>query len=629
MSIPRNKLAHLLMIAMLVLTVAFMVGGMWRWGVALLCLITIPGWMLSGWASLPPSQRTVAWVAGAFIGPSFIAVLYLWAATLAWAVPVAGIWWVLVGAGGWWGWRWWHRDVRDQVVWQVPAWYWLVALAVLMCLVIWTRQQHIAPLVLPAWVDGVHHALLIRVAYETQRAPLDLSPYLPVTALTFHSGYHSIMALLLAWSGIGLDALGTYVLLSGQVLNLLAVISVALLAWYWWRSPLAVAATVMIGGLVTIMPAYYVAWGRYTLLMGMIWLPVTIMVYDALWQSTASRFWIWGGIIVAGLALVHMVVFVMWLAWVLVLWCSRGWPSRGVWYSAGLAMVLTAPWWWLVLTHTRAGAGASAMHVVGNVSHNAFIAGLFWALNNQWLIPAMLVVVAWAIRRRSLTWARLLAWGGVIALLANPPVIGLPYISFFTNETMSTALYVPIALSAAWFMHVLQRWVPPVFLVVVLAIGGVIGAQGMQTVVRAETIISTADDLQALEWAQHQQWPADTLVLTGAQGWMWGVDRGVDGGWWMLPLVGVAVTTPPVLYTYATDDWVDEIRQLSAAVRTSDGSAAGIRTIVAAHAQITHIYASERSPTLKPSQLMTAPWLEVVYQAGDVTLFRVKRPLDD
>jgi hypothetical protein len=34
----------------------------------------------------------------------------------------------------------------------------------------------------------------------------------------------------------------------------------------------------MIGGLVTIMPAYYVAWGRYTLLMGMIWLPVTIMV---------------------------------------------------------------------------------------------------------------------------------------------------------------------------------------------------------------------------------------------------------------------------------------------------------------------------------------------------------------
>jgi prophage DNA circulation protein len=89
------------------------------------------------------------------------------------------------------------------------------------------------------------------------------------------------------------------------------------------------------------------------------------------------------------------------------------------------------------------------------------------------------------------------------------------------------------------------------------------------------------------------------------------------------------VTTPPVLYTYATDDWVDEIRQLSAAVRTSDGSAAGIRTIVAAHAQITHIYASERSPTLKPSQLMTAPWLEVVYQAGDVTLFRVKRPLDD
>ncbi len=151
----------------------------------------------------------------------------------------------------------------------------------------------------------------------------------------------------------------------------------------------------------------------------------------------------------------------------------------------------------------------------------------------------------------------------------------------------------------------------------------------MQTVVRAETVISTADDLQALAWAQQQSWSTDTLVLTGSQGWMWGVDRGVDGGWWMLPLVGVAVTTPPVLYTYAPDAWVAETSQLSAAVRTSTGTEAEIRAIVTTHPRITHIYASERSPTLKPSQLAAADWLEVVYQGGDVTLFRVKRPFND
>lgn len=629
MSITRNKLTHLLIIGAFLLTVAFMVGGMWRWGVAVLVLTVIPALLLHAWAPPPPSQRALAWLAGALVGPSLIAVIYVWAATLGWAVPVSGLWWLLLGAGAWWGWRWWRQALPGHGGWSLPQWHWWVVLVVLVGLVVWTRQQQIASLVLPAWVDGVHHALLIRVAYETQRAPLDLTPYLPVTALTFHSGYHSIMALLLAWSGIDLDALGTYVLVSGQVLNLCAVVSVALLAWYWWRSPLALAAAVTIGGLVTIMPAYYVAWGRYTLLMGMIWLPVAVMLADALWHSTTPRLWVWCGIVGAGLALIHMVIFVMWLAWILVLWVSRGWPSRGIWYSGGLALLLTVPWWWLVITHTRGGAGASAMHVVGNSTHNAFIAGLFWALNNQWLIPAMLVVVAWALWRRSQIWARLVLWSGVIAFLANPIVVGLPYISFFTNETMSTALYVPIALSAAWLMHLLQRWVMPALLVGVLLVGGVIGAQGMQTVVRAETVMSTADDVRVLEWAQQQSWPADTVVLTGAQGWMWGVDRGVDGGWWMLPLVGVTVTTPPVLYTYAPDDWVADASQLSAAVRTSDGTEAGIRAIVIAHPGITHIYASERSPTLKPSQLALADWLDVVYQSGDVTLFRVKRPLND
>jgi|GEM_PF-2121970 len=629
MSITRNKLAHLCIIGAFLLLVAFFVGGMWRWGVALLALTIIPGCVLSAWAPPAPNQRVVPWLAGALVGPSLIAVLYVWAATLGWAVPVDWIWWLLMGAGVWWGRRWWQQSAFDQGGWQLPHWHWLVVLAVFVCVIVWTRQQQIATLVLPAWVDGVHHALLIRVAYESHRAPFDLTPYLPVTALTFHSGYHSIMALLLAWSGLGLDVLGSYVLVSGQVLNVLAVGSVALLAWYWWRSPLAVVAALTIAGLVTIMPAYYVAWGRYTLLMGMIWLPVAVILTDALWHTTTPRFWIWGGIVVAGLALVHMVVFVMWLAWVLVLWGSRGWPSRGIWYGGALALVLTAPWWWLVLTHTRGGAGASAMHVVGNSTHNAFIAGLFWALNNQWLIPAMLVVVAWALWRRSRIWARVVLWGAVIAFLANPTIIGLPYISFFTNETVSTVLYLPIALSAAWFVHRLQRWMPPALLVAILGIGGMVGAQAMQTVVRAETVISTADDVQVIEWAQQQQWSTDTLVLTGSQGWMWGVDRGVDGGWWLLPLVGVAVTTPPVLYTYAPDDWVAATQQLSAQVRTSTGAEAEVRTMVATHPRITHIYASERSPTLKPSKLVSATWLEVVYQSGDVTLFRVKRPLND
>lgn len=40
----------------------------------------------------------------------------------------------------------------------------------------WLRAVQIADLALPAWVDSVHHALMIRVAAETGRAPWTLTP---------------------------------------------------------------------------------------------------------------------------------------------------------------------------------------------------------------------------------------------------------------------------------------------------------------------------------------------------------------------------------------------------------------------------------------------------------------------
>ena len=60
---------------------------------------------------------------------------------------------------------------------------------------------------------------------------------------------------------------------TGQALNALHGLSVAALATYLWRRPIAGVVAALVVGLLSIMPAYYVSWGRYTQLTGLLLLP--------------------------------------------------------------------------------------------------------------------------------------------------------------------------------------------------------------------------------------------------------------------------------------------------------------------------------------------------------------------
>lgn len=110
-------------------------------------------------------------------------------------------------------------------------------------LTFWLRFEQIRALVLPAWVDSVHHALLIRVAIEQGAAPLSLRPYLPVEGLTYHWGYHVFVATVALAGGIrSPEGLPHLMLWSGQVMSALMVPAYAALALRLWQRPIAGAA---------------------------------------------------------------------------------------------------------------------------------------------------------------------------------------------------------------------------------------------------------------------------------------------------------------------------------------------------------------------------------------------------
>jgi len=357
----------------------------------------------------------------------------------------------------------------------------------------------------------------------------------------------------------------------------------------------------------------------------MVLLPVALVALEALWRDTRGRDWLWYIMPIIALSVTHMAVFGMVLAWALVCMIVYGLPRRHTWYAAGVALLVTLPWWLFVLAQTRGGAGASAMHVVGNATQNAFSDGLFWARNNRWLVPVFVCAAAWGVRWRVTRMASLVLWVIVVALLANPWLLQLPYISFFTNETVTTAMYVPLALGIAWLAGwMAQRLRGQAWVVALVIIGLTLAnVESIQHVVRDDTILVTHADRDALTWI-NATLPRDAVIATNSTGWMWRVDRGSDGGWWALPLTGRMVTTPPVLYTYGDDAWVAQVSATTHETSTMDGSAAQVVAFVQNHPEVTHIYASERG-VMKPSVLQGQAAVQALYTSGDVTIYAVVR----
>lgn len=511
-------------------------------------------------------------------------------------------------------------------------------LVLLFAVTVALRFFQIRELVLPAWVDSLHHAVLIRIVAETGRIPLTLEPYLPVARLPYHWGYHVLSALALQAAGVPLpEALPQGMLWYGQILSALMVPAYAGLAAYLWRRPVAGIVAGLTVGLLSVMPAYYVSWGRYTLLSGLLMLPAALMSSRGAVQQPTPRRMILASIALAGLSLVHFVVFVFALLWCLALIVTerpKQWPVLLA--LGGGAGLLTLPWLGFIASQAQLGAGAAATYVAGNVSYNALPFELLWASNNQILLLLSGLSALVCYRRRRAEAALIAIWSALVVLLANPTVLGLPYLSFITNETVVICLFVPCALllSGAAALLLESAWLrihpypalrsAGILLTVILTAALIMwGVWTSRSIVRQDTILATRDDLAAIQWAA-QHTPRQARFLVNTVGWLGSVDRGADGGWWLLPLAERQVSTPPVLYTYADTTTVEAIQQTTAWLRqTSTATDTQLAAFMQAYGFM-YAYAVVDGQPLDATKLRNSPLFELVYDNGRVTILRLR-----
>jgi len=518
----------------------------------------------------------------------------------------------------------------------------LLGLVVLAGLIAW-RFYQARDLVLPAWVDPVHHTLIVRVILENGGLPATLDPYLPVN-LNYHYGFHVLAALFSAMTGTepAITLLGF-----GQVLNALIALSLYRLSLEIWQDMRRAALSALLVGLVFQMPAYYLTWGRYTLITGLIVLPLAMASIIRLSRQPRSvSAWVTTALLTAGVALSHLTAFLLLGFFTVILLVVRllerydpidpvpenRWGRLIAPGTAALAgVVLSSPWLLRLWGYYGAEAGVALVSpfTSDQTSYGDYLLYLLGPVHNAVWLGLGAAGLMLALLRKP---ARALAvWALLLVMLTLPWGLRL---GPFRPDHMAIVLFLPGALLAgslvfslydrtarltrAWLRHLAQA-----ILLLVVLVGVGWGAWQTRSILNSGTILVDRHDLQALDWVR-QNTPAEARFIINTNAWMGSMRRGVDGGYWLLPYAGRQTILPPVVYSYGAPAFVQQIADWSlrmGEVTTCDETFWSLVQEYGAN----YLYIKEGQGSLQPGGLVNCPLVVPVYRSGSVNIYEIVR----
>lgn len=553
-----------------------------------------------------------------------------WSRPLLWGVLIVG-WSVVIGL------RWRRRSSWRPVVLSRRS---LLALLPLLFVALGVRWLAVRDLATLPWVDASRHALITAIMTERGQMITDYRPWLPIDQFPYHAGFHTLPAGLLTLVHWPLAA----VLLSlGPALNALAPLAVYSAAWFLTRRPAVGWLAAFLVALPFFFPAYYNSWGRLTQLTGMLILPGLMglsweMLAVKRGYSRAERFWLAlsVGWLAAGLFLVHVRVFLLYVPWAVIAWLAgRGRATRWLVGAGGVALALIAP---RLLELARFSLNAGLFDT--SPGYNDFPSGYVtvgW--ERAFLVLAGLTAVATLLARwRGARWARpslsLLIWVGLLSLGLAGRRLGLPETWLINVNSLYIALFLPLSILLGIGAQQLWRWwrwrgwlvqtLGYVATGALLAALTLFGVRLQITIINPDTILARPEDMPAIDWAD-EHLPPQAKVAVNAWRWLGNAWAAQDGGAWLLPLAGLATTTPPVDYMYSLPLFNEVIAFNTAAQQVQDWSSADSAELLRQY-HITHVFVGKRGGFFNPAALSRNPVLTTLYDRDGVFIFGLASP---
>jgi hypothetical protein len=598
--------------------------------------LLIPGF--AWWAWFGRRSRDLALVLSRVVGASLSLVVLLAEAAFLLKIPFSSslifsllAFFLIAGGVGVW-----RRGLGLK--WQDWPIHLLVLL--LMAAAVGWRLYQARDLVLPNWVDSQHHYLITGVILENRGLPETLSPYLDVP-FYYHYGFHAVTAFLTAISGV---TIAQGMLVFGQVLSALISLSVYALAralWDDWRPALFAALLVTF---VTQMPAYYLTWGRYTLTMGLVLLPLAMETALRLLQpSFNKRTVLVLSLLTASLCLTHyfaalLLAFFMAVLAVGYLWARQqtiwmalgdlGWVALG----GGLGLAAAAPWLFRVMRFSSMSLGVQShlpqslsglLTLPGNSDYLWYLLGPGWNYGLLWIALGGMILAVFLRASRSF-----LIWSGVIAFFLLPHSLSLPP---FRPDHFAITCFLPITIWTGWLFwkvgiwldELLEReWLSSALLFVLLIVFVAWGLFNTDSVINAVTVLVTEDDRAALDWIRENT-PPDARFFINTTYWLEGTYRSVDAGGWILPYTERWAIVPTVFYAYGTH--VDSIRQIQNWSERASEISSCDETFweLSEDADLNYVYLHRDVGSLLPQHLEDCEGLTRILQNASVDIYEI------
>ncbi len=667
-----------------------------KWGLPFLInalLWTVPGLAVLAWVRRGEAE---AWSIPMLIGAAWAiggALLVL--------LPMAA-WWVGLPLGTWAVWGIltvsgitivfaWRQGQPFGAIERLSATAWLYV--VILGLILLSRIVVLHSLNSPLWGDSIHHTLITRLLLENGGIFETYEPYLPLAPFTYHTGFHLLCAWL-GWSTLpgqaglsGMDA----TLIGGQWQNVVAVAMVGLLTEGLMRRAgrprqaiIAAAIAILVTGLLSNMPAFYLNWGRYTQLAGQIFLPPALLWSYSAWQPhTRWRWLIVTVLMVSALALTHYRVLILYAAALPFLLGAIVWQERGtlshiarsgvarVVVSGVATLAIILPWYWklqesVIIRRTQVILSASSLqsdyiaesNPLGDLTQ--YVPAWFWAAAGIALIFLLL--------RRHLIGSLMGAWIILLFLVANPGLLGLPGTGLVDNFMLQIALYMPLGVVVGAGVGELVRigsrglkrnGNPPftslqrvggqaavsgsrvlraasysaATLIFILGIWGV--WQQTQLVEMRWYSFLTGSDWRAAEWIEANTPPDSIFHVNGFFAYYDTTVAGSDGGEWLPLIAGRDTTVPPMIYAHEAGidpDYRAEVnhryRQLEDSEQEPESLAAAMRA-----AGVEYIYIGGQQgmvgkpvddTPMNPLSIAASEAFETLYTDEFVWIFRVR-----
>lgn len=515
---------------------------------------------------------------------------------------------------------------------------------VILGLTAYSRFAAISGIAVPLWWDSVHHTTIVQLLLDNGGIFSSWQPYVPLSTFTYHFGFHAATAAAAWLTGLTAPAA---VLIFGQVLNVAAVPVGYLLAARLTGRPWAGVVAALVTGLVSLTPAYYVNWGRYTQLAGQIILPVAMLLLMEAVETGGWRRVLLAAVAAAGLALTHYRVAVFFGAFVLAYLLVRVYQRWGRWSAlaaeigrvitvAAAAFLLVAPWAYRLFNITvprylERWLGPVAPSSAEWLATYNSLRDVDPILPPYILWPTLAGLALGLVLKQRAAFL-LVLWVEGLFLSANPGWLGLPGTGEITNHAVLIGLYLPascaIGLLVALVLDRARRLaVPATALAAALTlIIASWGALESAKVVNPFFQLVTPADLNAFDWIRQNTPSTARFLVNSERAYNDTTVVGTDAGWWLPLLAHRQNNVPPMIYASERSlppGFAERTNDLEEIVRTG-GATTPPALAALRSAGITHVFVGSRGGYLKPDELIASPDYQPLYDVAGAGVFALR-----